>query len=138
MSTLDAVARDILATIDSHDLEAVSSKLAPDVEIMAPGFEGRGVQAVVGFMAPFLAAFPDIHHEIANTVEVGDTIAIELVITGTQTEPLVGPGGELPPTGKSVRFRAANVWRVEHGRPVSYRVYFDTASLMAQLGVGAD
>jgi hypothetical protein len=109
MGTLDAVARDIFATIDSHDLEAVPSKLAPDVEITAPGFEGRGAGAVVGFMAPFLAAFPDIHHELANTIEVANTIAIELVITGTHTAPLAGPGGELPPTGNPIRLRAVNV-----------------------------
>jgi predicted ester cyclase len=88
-------------------------------------------------MAPFLAAFPDIHHELANTIEVADTIAIELVITGTHTAPLAGPGGELPPTGNPIRLRAVNVWRVKGGKPVSYRVYFDTATLMAQLGVQA-
>ena len=35
----------------------------------------------------------------ANTIELGEMIAIELVITGTHTQPLAGPGGELPPPG---------------------------------------
>jgi predicted ester cyclase len=70
-------------------------------------------------MAPFLLAFPDIHHEVANTIELGEMIAIELVITGTHTEPLAGSGGEVPPTGRPVSFKAADVWGVQDGTPVS-------------------
>ena len=46
-------------------------------------------------------------------------IAIELVITGTHTPPLAGPGGEVPPTGKPASLKAADVWRVQDGTPVS-------------------
>ena len=35
-----------------------------------------------------------------------------------------------------MKLTAANVWQVTDGKSVSYRVYFDTATLMAQLGVG--
>ncbi len=97
----------------------MAAKLSPDVEFSAPGFEGRVAEAVIGFMAPFLSAFPDIHHEVANTIELGEMIAIEHVITGTHTQPLAGPGGELPPTGRPVSFKAADVWRVQDGTPVS-------------------
>jgi steroid delta-isomerase-like uncharacterized protein len=135
MGELDALARDMFATIDTHDLDGVLRRLAADCEFSAPGFVGTGAETVVGFMAPFLAAFPDISHRVVNTLEVADSIAIELEITGTHTEPLEGPGGALPPTGQTMNLNAANVWQVTDGKIVSYRVYFDTATLMAQLGV---
>lgn len=84
-------------SIDFHDLDAVAAKLSPDGEFSAPGFEGRVAEAVIGFMAPFLSVFPDIHHEVANAIELGEMIAIELVVTGTHTQPLAGPRGGAPP-----------------------------------------
>jgi steroid delta-isomerase-like uncharacterized protein len=136
MSDLDTFAREMFATVDTHDLEAVKARLAPDCEFSAPGFTATGAENVIAFMGPFLAAFPDIAHEVLSTVEAGDTVALELAITGTHTEPLAGPGGALPPTGRRMDLRAANVWRVADGRIASYHVYFDTGTLMAQLGVG--
>lgn len=135
MGELDALAREFFATIDRHDLDAVAGRLAADCEFAAPGFAGTGAETVIGFMAPFLAGFPDISHQVVNTLEVGDAVAIELQITGTHTEPLMGPGGALPPTGQSMDLRAANVWHVADGKIASYHVYFDTATLIAQLGV---
>lgn len=54
-------------------------------------------------------------------------------ITGTHTEPVAGHGGELPPTGRSMRFTAANIWQVADDQIVSYHVYFDTAALTGQI-----
>lgn len=136
MTDLGSLARDVFATIDTHDLDAVAARIAPDCEFSAPGFDGSGPADVIGFMAPFLAAFPDIHHEVVRTVETGDTVALELAITGTHTEPLAGPAGVLPATGQPIALKAANVWQVADGQIASYHVYFDTGSLMAQLGVG--
>jgi steroid delta-isomerase-like uncharacterized protein len=136
MPNLDQFARDHFAAIDTHDLGAVATRLDQDCEFAAPGFSGSGADVVVGFMKPFLDAFPEIRHEVVGTVEAGDTIALELRITGTHKEPLVGPDGALPATGRPIDLRAANVWHVADGRIASYRVYFDTGTLMAQLGVG--
>jgi steroid delta-isomerase-like uncharacterized protein len=133
MSELGTFARDAFAAIDAHDLQAVQSRLASNCEFAAPGFAGTGAGTVIAFMAPFLAAFPDIHHDVVNTLEAGDTVAIELEITGTHTEALAGPEGELPPTGRRMNIKAANVWEVRDGQITSYRVYFDTGTLMAQL-----
>jgi SnoaL-like polyketide cyclase len=137
VSTLDAVAGDMFATIDFHDLVGVAAKLSPDVEFSAPGFEGRVAEAVIGFVAPFLSAFPDIHHEVANAIELGDMIAIELVITGTHTEPLAGLGGELPPDREAGQLQGRGCV-ARPGRDAGvHRVCFDTATVMAQLGFGA-
>lgn len=133
MTDLDALARDVFAAIDAHDLTAVRARLATDCTFQGPGFTGSGADAVTGFMAPFLAAFPDIRHEVVATVSDGDRIAVELDITGTHTAPLASPGGVLPASGRPIRLQAANVWRVADRGITSYRTYFDTATMMAQL-----
>jgi hypothetical protein len=66
----------------------VAAKLSPDVEFSAPGFEGRVDEAVIGIMAPFLSAFPDIHHEVANTIELGEMIAT-LTVAVSVGQPVV-------------------------------------------------
>jgi steroid delta-isomerase-like uncharacterized protein len=135
VADLDAFVREHFALVDAHDVDAIAGRLAADCQFSAPGFSGTGAETVIGFMAPFLSAFPDIHHEVLGTVESGDTVAIELEISGTHTAPLPGPGGELPPTGRGIDLAAANVWRVADGQIRSYHVYFDSATMMAQLGV---
>ena len=110
----------------------------PSCEFAAPGFEGEGPDAVTGWMRPFLAAFPGIHHHVRGTIEAQDAVAFELDISGTHSAPLAGPAGELPPTGRDVRFSAGNLWRVSDGRITSYHIYFDQMGLMAQLGLVPD
>jgi steroid delta-isomerase-like uncharacterized protein len=138
MPDLAHFARDHFAAVDSGDTAAIATRLDPDCDFSAPGFAARGADAVLGFMQPFLDAFPDIHHEVVRTVQADDTVAIEVRITGTQTQPLAGPDGALPATGRPIDFQAANVWQVVDGRIASYRVYFDTATLMGQLAAGDD
>ena len=87
-------------------------------------------------MRPFVEAFPDIKHRVIDPIESDGRIAFELEITGTHTAPLVGPGGEIPPTGKPIQLAAANVWTVAGGKIASYHIYFDQMSFMGQLGLG--
>ena len=47
-----------------------------------------------------LATFPDYREELLGLVADGDTVAVHLRITGTQT----GPWGPLPPTGRRLVF----------------------------------
>ena len=49
--------------------------------------------------------------------------------------PLVGPQGEIPPTGKSVDVAFCDVYQFKDGKFTSLRSYFDTATLMGQLGL---
>jgi predicted ester cyclase len=135
MGQLDRLVREFFDGLNAGDLDAVGAALDPSCDFVAPGFSGRGPDAVVGWMRPFLAAFPGLHHEVLGTVEAEDAVAFELDIAGTHTAPLVGPTGEIPPTGRDVRIAAANIWRVSDRRIASYHVYFDQLGFMVQLGL---
>ena len=45
------------------------------------------------------------------------------------------PGGDIPATGKSVTLELCDVFKIEDGKIKSLRSYFDSASLLMQLGV---
>ena len=82
----------------------------------------------------FLAAVPDMRHEIVRTFEDGDTIVVEGVYAGTQTGPLETPQGTIPPSGKAFAFRYVDVLQARDGKCVSHRVYWDNVTFLAQIG----
>jgi ketosteroid isomerase-like protein len=71
----------------------------------------------------------------AKVVESGDQAVGEMTYRGTQTGPLVGPAGEIPPTGKSVELRGAAWITIRDGRIARFDGYYDTMSMMVQLGL---
>jgi steroid delta-isomerase-like uncharacterized protein len=135
MSELTDLVRRNFDAIEASDWSAVSASFEPDAEFVAPGFSAKGGDAATAWMRPFVEAFPDIKHRVIDPIESNDRIAFELEITGTHTAPLVGPGGEIPPTGKPIRLAAANVWTVSSGKIASYHIYFDQMAFMGQLGL---
>ncbi|MEY2478369.1 MAG: hypothetical protein QOG87_3684 [Actinomycetota bacterium] len=122
--------------VNARDYDGVARSLAEGCEFRAPGAESvTGVDGIVGYMRPFLEAFPDLTHEIVAYVEDGDTAAFELRISGTHTAPLASPQGEIPATGKSVEFQSCDFVRMRGDQIVSYHVYFDMMGFMGQLGL---
>ena len=138
MGPLDCLVREFFDALNASDFEAARAALDPSCAFAAPGIEGEGPDAVLGWIRPFLAAFPGSQHQVRRTVEAQDAVAFELEIAGTHTAPLAGPAGKIPPTGRDVRIAAANVWSVNDGRIVSYHIYFDQLGFMVQLGLVPD
>ena len=76
------------------------------------------------------AAFPDAKGEIKHLVTSGDTAAMEVVWTGTQT----GDLPNLPATGKAITVNAAVFVTERDGKIARVMHYFDFASLLMQVG----
>lgn len=76
------------------------------------------------------AAFPDARGEITHLVTSGDTAALEVVWSGTQT----GDLPNLPATGKRASVHAAVFVTERDGKIARAMHYFDFAGLLAQLG----
>jgi predicted ester cyclase len=144
MNTTASVVTDVTASVeeffrhvDAHDFDWVEAALTPDCVIDASGFRAEGAEVVVLWMAGFFAAFPDLRHH-PRRVFVGENEVASLVeVTGTHTEDLGFPdGSSLPPTGASIRVDLAEFWRYEGDRIAEYKVVYDQAGFLAQLGVG--
>ena len=125
----------MMKAVDARNYGALREFYTSDLEITTPMGSARGVEALIGFMTPFLDAFPDLTHEIVGYVEQGEDVAYELRIRGTHPKPLASPQGPIPPTNQPVDFHASDFVRFRDGRIASYRVYFDMMGFMGQLGL---
>src|SRR5439155_15106832 len=133
-----AVVEDFFQHVDKHDFDWVEAALTPDCVIDASGFRAEGAEIVVLWMAGFFAAFPDLRHRPHRVVAGDNEVACLVEVTGTHTEDLAFPdGSSLPPTGASIRVELAEFWRFEGDRIAEYKVIYNQADFIAQLGVRA-
>ncbi len=121
-----------------HDAKAAAQLYAEDAVLMDPALPEalRGRKAIEEYIGAMLRAFPDLSGENTNIFGTGDYFVWEWVMRGTHTGPLVGPQGEIPPTGRRAEVRGCSVGRVNaQGLIGEDHIYFDTASMMQQLGL---
>ena len=79
----------------------------------------------------FRAAFPDLHVTFEAEFADGDYVIHRGYTTGTHKGELMG----IPPTGKQVKIKSLDIWRVVNGKAVENWVQLDMLGLMEQLGV---
>ncbi|HEX2158063.1 MAG TPA: ester cyclase [Actinomycetes bacterium] len=135
--------QDVRSLIERHyrnlstgDVAAEDALFSPDVVTVEPAAGTiQGLDAFKAYVQAFRTAFPDGQHRLTSIVESGSLVAAEGTFTGTQQGPLVGAGGELPPTGRQVEFSFADFFEVEGGRIVKHRLYYDQVTFRTQLGL---
>jgi steroid delta-isomerase-like uncharacterized protein len=81
---------------------------------------------------PFLAAFPDLHIEIEETIAERDLVAVRWLCTGTHTGTAFG----LAPTGRRVSFRGTSWIRIQNGKMMEGFECWNLGGLMQVLSGG--
>ena len=117
-------------------LDELDALIHPDCHFKMPGAELNGIAAVKQLLVGYRVAFPDLKHHVKSQVSAGDTVAIELEVTGTHTGPMQTPNGVVPATGKKVTWESCDYIRIENGKVASWHVYHDPAPFFAALGLG--
>jgi steroid delta-isomerase-like uncharacterized protein len=109
---------------------------AEDCEVIdiPSGMTSYGPDGYKQLILFFVDGFPDSRVEITNLFATEDQAVVEFIGRGTNTGPLHMPTGDLPPTGQPVELRFCDVYRIENGKIVNYRSYYDALSFMQQLG----
>jgi steroid delta-isomerase-like uncharacterized protein len=133
-------ARDIYNRFNSGDLIGARALAHEDakVELVALGQSFDGPDGFMTFMEVFKTAFPDIKIEVENQVATADAVVNVCTWAGTHSGSLMGPVGEIPPTGKRVtRARFCEVWKIEDGRLSRLANYQDVSTWMRELGLVA-
>lgn len=93
--------------------ELIDEMVAPEAVCLAGSGELRGpVEFRERVFAPFVAAFPDLHIDVAGIVAQGDEVVVRWTATGTHQ----GDGLGLPPTGRSVFIRGMTWIRIAGGK----------------------
>ena len=121
------VIHDFDRTLDTFKSE---SQGRPHYEIMATGQVFDGDDEVMGYYRTTRAAFPDQRHDNARFHVAEDTVIVEFDLLGTNLGEFYG----LPPTGKSFRVPIIAVFSFAGDRITNERIYFDSASLVRQIG----
>jgi steroid delta-isomerase-like uncharacterized protein len=87
------------------------------------------------FVLFFAEAFPGSRLGITNIFATEDQLVLEYTGRGTNTGPLHLPMGDVPATGRSGELRLCDVLRIRNGKIISYHTYYDTMTLLQQLGL---
>ncbi|MCU1356231.1 MAG: putative ester cyclase [Acidimicrobiales bacterium] len=130
----DAILREHFETEVSHQFDRTLATFGghPHYEIMATGQVFDGDEEVLGYYLTTRTAFPDQRHD-GVTIHHADGCAVaEFDLLGTNTGELYGR----PPTGKAFRVPVCAIFFFEGADIVNERIYFDTASLLSQIGHG--
>lgn len=80
-------------------------------------------------------AFPDGECKVVNVITQGDWGVVEFVNRGTHTGVLETDAGNFPPTGRRYEVRYCSVMRVQDGKVVEGRDYYDSATILRDLGL---
>jgi steroid delta-isomerase-like uncharacterized protein len=125
-----AVVRKFFAALDEQNMAAVEDLLAPNYRLHFDAMPEMDRQAGIGFFGAFLAAFPDIRHEVQDQLAEGDGVATRIVVSGRNQGEFMG----MPATGKAIRVGAINLIRLNDAKIAEHWINADSLGMMQQLG----
>jgi steroid delta-isomerase-like uncharacterized protein len=120
----------IEAEASTHDVAAALRTFHhPRYEVPALAAIADGSEAVTGLLNALLAAFPDFFLRQHAVHEAENAVIVECTFGGTQQ----GVWAGLPPSGKRMEVQAALIFLFEGENLICEKVYFDHATILAQL-----
>ena len=124
--------RDHMESENRKDFEQTLTTFGhPRYELIATGEVFEGEAQVRGYYEASRAAFPDQRNEVHELYHLDDGVLVEFDLLGTHLGPLRG----IAPTGRDFRCRMAALFLFDADLIVCERVYFDSASILRQLGL---
>jgi len=139
MDDVEKIVRQFHESWDLRDPDRGAAVIAEDChfEDVARGEILPGPDAYKRDYERWRAAFPDGEVKVTNVIVQGDWAVVEFVNRGTQTGELHSSLGTFPPSGRRMEVRYCSVMRVEDGKVIEGRDYYDSASIARQLGLVA-
>ena len=125
---------------NDRDFDAQADAMASDgkVVIVGSGDVFVGPDGSRKYSESWANGFPDGRITIDDIFADGDRVVIEFTGRGTHTGTLETSMGAIPATGRSLTIKLCDVVELKDGKVQEQRTYFDTGSLMAQLGLAAE
>jgi steroid delta-isomerase-like uncharacterized protein len=132
-----SIARTFYEDWNKRDFDHLADLVAGDGEILlvGSGTSFRGPDGARQFARMWADGFPDGRVTVDTAAGGGDHVTVEHTGRGTHTGTLQSAGGDIPATGKSVTLQLCDVFKIEGGKITSLHSYFDSASLLMQIGV---
>ena len=132
-----SLAKDIYDLVSKNDLNRLGMLYADNAVLvnMAWNTAYRGRHGVLEYVRNFKTAFPDLKLNVSHQVAEEEFVITELVMRGTHKGVFVTPMGNISPTNRFIEVPMCGVLQFKDGKMVSSRQYFDTGTLMRQLGL---
>ena len=131
----EGIVREHMDSENRHEFDATLETFDhPRYELMATGEVHDGPEEVMAYFDSSRRAFPDQRNELLALHHAGDAVCVEAVIRGTHD----GPLGGLPPTGRAYELPILAMFLFDGDKLVCERVYFDSRTVLRQLGVARD
>jgi len=130
------LARKQVEAFNSGDWEQMRAMLASDSRYDELGTERKieGPEKIVELFKGWKTAFPDAVGTVTSAVASGNMAALEVTWKGTHTGPLGTPEGTIPASGKRQETPAAFFLTFEGDKIKESRHYFDSMTLLKQIG----
>lgn len=133
----DAVVREHMESENRHEFDVTLGTFGhPRYEIIPTGDVYDGPEQVMRYFEETRTAFPDQRNSNVELHQADDSVIVEFDLEGTHNGPFRG----LPPTGRAFLCRTLAIFVFEPGtdRITCERVYFDSATILRQLGIAHD
>ena len=133
------LARRLYEAWNERQFDEIADAVAPDstLTIVGTGERFVGTDGARQYNMMWADAFPDGRVTVDEVIAAGDRVVVEFHGEGTHTGTLRTSMGEIPATGRSLTLQLCDVYEFDNGKIKTQRNYFDTGSLMTQLGLGA-
>ena len=131
----EEIVREHMESENRHEYEATIATFDhPRYELIGTGDIYDGEAEVARYFDETRTAFPDQRNELIALHHADDAVLVEAMLYGTH----LGPFRGLPPTGRGFEMQFLAVFVFDHDRLVCERVYFDSATVLRQLGIAHD
>lgn len=132
-------ARGLYEAWNKRDFQVWAEAMAPDglITIVGSGDTMTGPEGAMKLQTMWADAFPDGKVSVDRVAADGDRVVVELTGTGKHTGVFATPMGSYAPTGRPVTLHLCDFYEFEDGKIAAMRSYFDSGSLMTQLGLSA-
>ena len=131
----ESIVREHMDSENRHEFDATLGTFDhPRYELIATGEVYDGPDQVMSYFERTRRAFPDQRNELLALHHTDDAVCVEAVIRGTHE----GPLGGLPPTGREFELPILSIFLFDGDSLVCERVYFDSNTVLRQLGVARD
>ena len=135
-SRREAVVVEHMESENTHEYDVTMGTFSrPRYEIVPTGDVFDGTERVLEYFRESRTAFPDQRNELIAMHHGEDSVVVEFWLRGTH----LGPFRGLPATGRAFEVRCVAVFEFDEADGiVCERPYFDSATILRQLGIAHD
>jgi steroid delta-isomerase-like uncharacterized protein len=130
MSENEGVIRAMLELANRHDGAAIHAYLSEAMQRVDPAIGASAASRMHAVQSALISGFPDLEYRMDRLTVSGETVVVECTLSGTHQGVFAG----VAPTNRRIELPAAFCVEIADGKLKECRSYFDTLTLMEQLG----